>query len=588
MGRTFAIAIAFLCFFFLSVTANAFEIRVRGKAFVEAKVNHASTMLQVSGVLRDDLDRGLRERPLKITITQDNLEISSATIRTKSQGAFFYREEFAPGDYTVRVAFLGDQLLDGDVQQWTTTLETAPVQLQIMAPEFLYNPEKAILHASAKSASIPLIGTLRVFVNGTSAADLVLDAAGRGGLDLLKYLQPGKNTIDVSLPGSAFREEITQRREIRYATKLTVSGEANERLERLRRGLGVRGKVVDSIGGVENLPVTVVISKVGVGLKEEQKLRARTDSAGNFSTFFFADKMTDGDWDILITVSPRGQSLTKTIPSFNWNTKTERFVLNAFALIAILGALILLFSVFKIRILNRKNKRREKLDKKRKRELAFVKGDTIVPTVLSSGTPKDINRKVIGGVVVDAWKNQTLTPVFNAKIDVRSREGAFEFMTDETGRFELTLPVGDYELEVSKFGFVRGKHAFSIPHTGILSNFKIDLVPVPLKIRRLFEAISEEKGGRAFWGYKTPQEIEKVLKLAWPGMDTVEDGIERKKLREALRPIIESNDDKGIASQELLAALSSIVEESYFSGELYSEETWFFMRNIAIRLVENQ
>ncbi len=596
-----------ITFQFVSVHVHAFEIRIRGKASIDAKVNHASTMLQVSGFLRDDLKRGLRERPLKVTVKQGSLEVASSSIRTGSHGTFFYREEFSPGDYSVKIEFVGDQLLDGDSQQWTTTVQKSAVELQVIAPDFIHNPQKAILHAGAKSNGVPLIGTLRVFVNEVSVSDIVLDTAGRGGLDILEFLKPGINTVMVSLPGSAFRDEISEKREVRLAETLEISATAEERLERLRRGLGVKGRVWDKVGGVGNVPVSVVISKAGTKLKDEHVLRARTDENGVFSTFFFAEIMSDGDWDIKLTITPRGKSLSKTIEPINWNTKTERFVLNAFALIALMGALVLLFSVFKVRILNRKNKRREKRDKQRKRELAFVKDDTIIPTAFSSEEKRQVDRNAIGGIVVDVWKSETTTqnfqlnpgqlvPVQEARVEVRLIPkgdsvvsiDTYSALTDTAGRFKIELPDGNYELEVSKSGFVRGKHSFSIPHSGILSNFKVDLVPVPLKIRRLYEAITEEKGGQTFWGYKTPQEIEKILKLAWPEMDTHEDGIERKKLRTALRPIIQSSENEGIESQELLAALSSIVEESYFSGEIYTEETWLFMRNIAIRLMENK
>ena len=583
-GRT--TIILFLLLFFLPRFSNAVEIRIRGKAFIDVRVNHASTFLQVSGTLSDDLERGLRERSLNIRVLRDQQILSRTIVKTKEKGRFFFRKEFPPGEYQVQVEFLGNQHLDGDAAQWSTTLQSADVKIATMAPEFVHNPQKLIFHASASAGRVPIIGTLELSINDERVGEIKLDRIGRGGLDIAKFLKPGMNAVKVSLPGSEFRDGVAETRSIRNAKNLYIVAKSGEGLNRLRRGVSVKGVVSDGLGGIENLPVSLHLAKKGSQIKITKHVR--TGSGGRFSSFFFADKLSDGDWEVEIKVRPRGQGQSKILPLIKWSTKTERVVLNVFALIAMLGALILLFSLLRARFKDRRKKRKVKLDKKRKRELAFVINEEMVPVSMPSSTPGlQKNNKKIAGVLVNPWKGarKRSVGIEDAQIEIASGEKSLQLLSDEKGRFEAELEKGEYQIIVKKHGFVTGKHTFMIPHNGVLSDFKIELIPVPLKIRRLYEAISEEKSGKANWGYQTPQEMEKILKLAWPSMDLCEDGIERKKLRESLRRIIAAEGEGEIKSQDLLAAVSSIVEESYFSGKMYSEETWFFMRNLALRLV---
>ncbi len=120
-----------------------------------------------------------------------------------------------------------------------------------------------------------------------------------------------------------------------------------------------------------------------------------------------------------------------------------------------------------------------------------------------------------------------------------------------------------------------------MPHDGRLSNFRLDLVAVPLKIRRLYRSVVEGAAGEDYWGRITPREIEATLEevLGGPGEDP---GRERRDLHRAVIEALRSSEGD-FRGDELLAVLTEIVEESYYSARLYDESAFRLARAIALR-----
>jgi hypothetical protein len=207
--------------------------------------------------------------------------------------------------------------------------------------------------------------------------------------------------------------------------------------------------------------------------------------------------------------------------------------------------------------------------------------ESIVPVFLDEDDderPAPSSRD-IGGVAWDVWQGR---PIAGACIELRA-EGRETLRTEsaQNGRFRFeSVPDGAWTLHVSHFGFIRGQLAIETPHNGRMSYFRLDLIAVPLKIRRLYGAVLERSMGEDLWGRLSPREIEERMEALWP---VDEERPDRAALRQAVLERLRDVDAE-TSMQDVLAAFTETVEESYFSGRTYGEDAFLFARELAIQL----
>lgn len=572
----------------LSCDVAALEIRIRAEAVLDVEVTAAGTVAQVSGTLRDDLGRGLPQRGVLVQIDarQTGQTLMTEMVHSDSRGRFSVHEELPPGDYEVFVRFDKTEHLDAIAHSESLRLEPRPVDVQAYGPQFVYGRDyPALVSARATSGGVPYQGWAQFLLGDEERGSVELDSTGRGTFDVAPHLTPGVNRVTVRTPGSAYRDESTATIEVRYASSVEVTAQIAERLERLQRGLAVSGVVTDGLGPVEGVRVQAKIESV-VLFDAQQKPRtfevaATTDDDGRFVAFVPSTKLSDGKWGGSAEfVPPIGSRVTVDAGTAEVDTRAYRWAVNGFGITAILfGLFVLLARVGQV-FLERLRDLRRKRERARREKQALEDVEEIVPVYLDQeqvDTAVPASRSDVGAVVWDVWQKR---PVPEASITLSSdsnearteRAGA-----DGTCRFR-DLPRGRWRLEVTQYGYIRGQMEFEVPHDGRLSHFRLDLVAVPLKIRRLYSAIVEQTVGENLWGRLSPREIEERLESRWPESD----GGDRARLRSAVLTRLREFDEGEHGLPSVLAALTEALEESYYSGRVYGEEAFRFARALAI------
>lgn len=574
-----------------STPGGALEIRIRAEAKLDVSVSGAGTVAQVAGALRDDLGRGLPQREVLVQIDarRTGQTLIGTKVFTDSQGRFGVQEELPPGDYEVFVRFDKTDHLDGIAESKSLRLDPAPVDVRAYGPAFVYgrhNP--AWLSARANAVTVPYQGWAEVFVGEQGVGRMELDASGRGTFDVAPFLVPGFNEIRVQTPGSAYRDESEARVKMRFAEHVTIDATIDERLERLQRGLAVSGTVRDEHGPLPGVRMVGRIEAEQVfedaPSQDTFAVSTMTDDDGKFVAFVPASKLVDGVWRGRAEfVPPLGERVLVDAGTTEIDTRVYRLAVNGFGLTAILLGLLVLLARLSQTFLGRVRQWRRKREQAARQAAALEEVEEIVPVFLETdpGSSVELSRDDVGGMVWDVWLQR---PVVGAAVELQPGGEAAPLVTstDANGRFRFTdVPPGTWRLDVQKFGFIRGFLDLSVPHDGRMSHFRVDLVAVPLKIRRLYGSIVEQSVGEDLWGKLSPREIEARLDVLWPELATAD----RRHVRSAVAAKLSGQEVSGLSA---LAALTEVVEESYFSGRTYGEDAFLFARALALELREHR
>lgn len=598
------LALICACFLVASVpaSADAVEVRVRAEGDLTLSVTTAGTLVKVSGFLRDELGDPLAQRRIDLKLEEVGSPRSDeARVYTNRRGAFSYRQEVRPGNWQVTATFAESEHVTGDKASQRVSVEPSPVELTLRGPQFgrlTGAPAPVQVRASVGSVGLSVSGT--IYVNGRPYETFDLDDFGRANIDVAPALEPGLNPIEVRIPAGPFRESANDSWTIRASADTRFEVQLEQVLERLERGVAVTGDVFDDTGPIEGARIRAEIWRVdqpeatgdeAEGKKQTFETTVQTGEAGTFRAFFSGDKLDDGVWRGRAYLEPEfGKRVRAETAELELDRTVSRWILNSLGVVALVVGLGLVLHRFWAFLLVRLEERRRRREAEEREERAFREEETLVPVELDDEASDDrpVERDRVAGVIWNAWRSQ---PVEGATIRLVDRNGS-ELRSSESetgsppraGRFALEeLPKGDFELRVECHGFMPGSMELSIPHTGRLSNIRLDLVAVPLKIRRLYGALVEQLEGEDLWGLLSPREIQGTIVEVSESMSAQLDSRTGRVFLERVRSTLGDGPER-MNPETLVELMTEIVEETYFSGRVFGEDVWTMARAIAVEL----
>jgi hypothetical protein len=584
--------------------ADGLDVRVQGRSELDARVVTAGTRIIVQGKLRDDLGKPLPQRTIGIALFdgESDQRIEGRGVQTDRRGEFRSPFEVMPGQYRITLRFESTSHVTGTVFEETVAVERQPVSLDVRAPELVHGDGASVqLDISASIEGVGVELPVEVRQDGELFAETTLDENGRGSVEVGSRLEAGTNAFEVVVPAGGTREKASAGVEIRRVDEMSVDAEVAPVFERLQRGAAVDGVVSGESGPIEGLRVRATLTPVDKpeGVDREQKKAtetgelvgtAETDGEGQFHIFYGRENLPDGEWRASVQITPEvGASIERDVGTFTIDRSFSRLVINgAIGLAALVLLLVASREVWDV-VRAKLEEMRRRREQTRRRERAFDEEETLeaVPVAADEVEQTEAGDRRLQGYVWDGWDE---TRVEGARLELRAsgaEEPADVETTDAQGEFAFDeLSDGSFELVITADYYVRGRFSFEIPHDGALAHCRFELVPVPLKIRRLYQSLIELARGEDLWGELSPREIRSVvagvLETGEPGRSEGK-GAERfvRRIRRLLK-----GDDQPATPREFLEALTDIVEETYFGPRRYDEETWRLARRIALRLRE--
>lgn len=591
----FALALVMMTLAALAVgpsTASALEIRVLGESKIVADVTAAGTVAQVSGILTDDLDRPLPRRELRLYVDQADSgdRVVDTNLLTDGRGQFRFQEELPPGEYVIHAIFSPTESFEGSAVTESIRLEPAPFDVRVVAPEWVLGRDQPVMiYAQGRAGSVGVQGIGIVAVNGRRVGDLQFGPSGRGSLDVADFVEPGENIVVVTIPGSQHRDAARAEASLHVSFDVTFEARSELRIERLSRGVAIYGSVEDSKGPVEGARIQgslepLELSDPEAELPDPLSAAAVTDDDGEFVIFFDSTKVPDGVWSgAAVLVPPVGDSIQRDAGTIERDTAVQRALFDILGfLVVLIGALALASGLFERVRRAIAEARRERA--RRAEERAVLQAEEkIVPVFLE---PREVETneppptsKTIGGIVWDVWQDE---PLPGAELELEHASGERRTVrADPRGHFRFDdLTDGTWSLTARSSGHMPGHMECSVPHDGRLGRFRVDLVAVPLKVRRLYQTVvARDPRGGDYWGRLSPSEIEDAVADVF---GTTSD-IELERLRRRVLEVLAGRDED-FDAEEVVAALTRIVEESYYSGRSFDERVFFIARDLALRL----
>ncbi len=585
-------------------SAEGLDVRVQGRSELDARVVTAGTRIIVQGKLRDDLGKPLPQRTVGIALFEGDSDqrIEGRGVQTDRRGEFRVPFEVMPGGYRVTLRFESTSHVTGTVFEETVEVDRQPVSLDVRNPELVHGEGASVqLDVSASIEGVGVGLPVELHHDGEVVAEETLDDNGRGTLDVTRWLEAGTNAFQVTVPPGGPREEASTSVEIRRVDGMSVDAEVAPVFERLQRGAAVDGVVRGDEEAIEGLRVQATLTPVdkleGVDRENKQATEsgelvgtAETDGEGRFHIFYGRENLPDGDWEASVRITPEvGAAIERDVGTFTIDRSFSRLVINgAMGLAALVLLLVAGREVWEVVRAKLEEMRRHR-ERTRRRERAFDEEETLEAVPLEPDTVQEAeagDRRLRGYV----WDGLDETRVDGGRLELRasgSEEAIDVERTDARGEFDFDeLPDGAFELVITADHYVRGRFAFEIPHDGALAHCRFELVPVPLKIRRLYQSLIELARGEDLWGELSPREIRTVVVGAMETRDADRGGGEgADRFVRRVRRLLEG-DEQPATPREFLEALTDIVEETYFGPRRYDEETWRLARRIALRLRE--
>lgn len=574
----------FLVTFLLGVglanPVSGLELRVRGQAKFDATFLAAGTVAQVAGTLTDEKGRPIAHREVEVRIEGVNSPTEvTRKVSTNSRGQFVVQEELPPGPYTVILVRETDTQFEGDRRLETIRLQPEPFNATVVGPETVFGRDQpVIVYGRASTGTVPVQLPADLYLEGARLGAMELDGTGRGSFDVAQVLSPGINRIEFVIPGSAFRDEVRAYTELRFTEDVNVEARLEERVSRLSRGLSFVGRVSDVLGPIPNTRIQAIFlpAEPTEGLKAVN-VTTRTDNEGRFEAFASGLRLGEGTWKGVVRVVPAvGKTVEVDVQPFALGVSQARRLSGWLGVIAIILGLGFFFQRSFGRVRQAWLEWTQSRARRVRDRQALDVHETIVPVFLEPTDETPASRDDVGGVVWDIWRNRPATGC--EIVLVRGERRSEPVQCDERGRFRMVdVEAGEWELSVIGRGFVRGVMRIRVPHSGRYAAMRIDMVAVPLKIRKLYQTTIESALGEDMWGRLSPAETDHAIRELLRVLDS-------RDLSEDLLQKLESVEATEMDLPDVLDVIAQLIEESYYSGRIYEESVWLQAREIVLRL----
>lgn len=599
MQRTVFVAGIVLFAFMATATGSvsALEVSVRGETEMTLDVQAAGTTLIVEGRLVDDIGDPLPAQTVVLVIdrrgTSDSQRVDA---ETDFFGFFSADIEVPPGRYTVSAEYGGASHVAGAGVARRVFVESAPAQLQLSAPSWILGEDTAYpVEVWATAGGYPLPGEISVFVDGIREGSIELDAEGSAHFDLGPQVRRGRSEVAVQLPATEHRDSATAQQKVRRVVNPIIDGTTEAVFRRLVRGIEVEISVEDQAGPVPDASVTVILEQIGRRDGEERAgpselvQHAVTGAEGRAAVIFSNTDLGESSWNASARVKPpEGPTViweggvVESEPS-QWALVLR--ILAAFVLV--LGALwlarrlvALIWDELRRRLRFRREGKAEVVDEIEEDPFAAVEQVQLeaVPVSASDGEQ---------GLRIQVWDEWRDEPVRNALLIVNHGDGQREeLQSNAAGVVALESLVGlAVELRAEAAGFVPAEVRLRAEPGARL--YRLSLTAVPLKIRRAYRKMIRRLDGTDRWGALTPRQIEETLRgveeagrltPAWRGPER------SSTWRDVLEGWDDIDDDRRF--EILVEAITSVVEETNYSGRAYDAKVWTAARKAMKELIE--
>ena len=558
------------------------EIRVQGESGIELDVQEAGTVLHISGELRDDLGTGLPVENIELLVRNYREDLLSETLRGDYQGRFSRTVEFAPGVYEVEARYRGGSHVSPSVAQTTVTLEALPTELSITGPDWVLGSEpRGRLRMQATAGGRGLATFVTLSVNGEFVASVDLDVDGRSDFEIGPHLMIGENEVLAVVEGSDFREPQSSQFSIRRVESLNLRGEAEQVFRRLERGVEIEIFVGDQNGGIENAEVEMRLDRVGGAEEAEQDVlitSEHSDARGRAVGFFTFEQMGSAPWEASARVlPPEGEDILWQGSIIEVEDSVLGSIVRGLAMLAITGGALWLgrrgvLSLWAALAVVLRRTRKQKVERQKEEEI-FAAVESVQLEAMTK--PSESEERSKGAVTLQIWDEWRESPVEGAALTIQAdgeEAKRAELISKGNGTIRLPrLDDGEFEFYVEAPGFVPTKTRIQMPSSR--QYLRLTMTPVPLKIRRFYRWMLEKAGGRDHWGQLTPREIEEVL------LQLESSESERELPRGHGQSWQKSLQDwESLADDErvelLLQLITSLVEETNFSGREYDHSLW--------------
>lgn len=574
----------------------ALEVQIHGESSLEIYAEPAGTVFRLAGILRDDVGAGLPVQDISVEVRRAGRIVVEETVLTDYGGNFAFVAELEPGSYHVQAAYGGSSHISASRESLAFTLEVEPVELIVEAPNWVYGEDPSaeiMIRATVEDRGLPTFVVISLQGEPLDTVDLDFDGTAR--FDIGRHLAVGHNAVDVRIEESSHRQAAARQVVIRYVASIDLTGQAEEVFRRLRRGIEVSVVVRDEIGGIEGVNVEFRLDPVDEGISHDSNgetpaarlplLReVKTDHRGDGAAFFSFDEMGAQPWEVSARVfPPHSEPLVWSGGELSHTPSSWAALVQMLALIALLvgglwlsrGSLHSLWSALRASLGRRGGGEKEVHEAE---EAVFAPVESLeLMTVADLAGDDDEGTSTIMIQVWDEWKSR---PLAGARLILSGpgQDGErLELISTENGVVAVPqLSDGQWTIEVEASGFVPGRTQVEMPT--LRDRFRLVLTPVPLKIRRMYRWMVKQADGEDPWGRLTPREIEEALLTSQAGVesDSSEARVKSSDWREFLKGW-EELDDQGRIDQ-LLRAITEVVEETNFSGRNFEKSVWEISR----------
>jgi hypothetical protein len=563
--------------------AAAFELRVRGEAQLLADVRAAGTALQISGTLRDENGQPLPQRDVKLTISSafSGRVVHEDTLRADMLGKLSAQVELEEGSYDLTLVMDADDHFDGAKLSANARLAPAPRKLDLQAPDVIFGPSpEATARVRASAGGVGIRGKVLARVDGYALEPVELDTFGRAQIKLDPGLVSGEHVVIAMLEDRPGQTPADARQKVRYVAAPAPTLSLAEGYSGLEYGIRAEGSMVDALGPLGGLRVIVTLTRPDAPDAPPLRLETRTEADGGFSVFAPSRELGEGAVVARAEVRPTaGQAAVVTSEPTTIARRASQRGLHLFGALAIIfGVAALLIRLASLDLAGWWARRRAARPAPAVVNLTL--DEEAVAEVMSAadrGAMPAASLDQIGGQIWDVWRAR---PVAGASLRLVDGDGQtlMRWAADGAGRFvSPPLPAGDHQLMIEARGFARGVLPVRLPHGGGLSASRIQLIAMPLKLRRTYQSWAAQRSGEEVWGKKTPRELASELRAALAEASLDDEALERR-----LDAWAAAEEVSGV---EALEAVTRVVEEGYFGEREDADEAlWRLMITLLRRL----